>query len=307
MPAAPGAKMMEYLVARLAALPLLSPVAVLLDDVLRDPRTMVEEVAQIVAQDPPIAMRMIRAVNSAYYGLPEPLTDLHRAIRILGFDAVQEIARQPSLLQLFAIRRPEDAPFNVRMEGLWQHAIATGVAARILWQRQESGDALPAFTVGLLHDVGKAALLLLWPDMAERALALARTERLSLVMAERRLLPFDHAQLGRALCQVFGQPEAIAFAVGRHHNVRSGARDEACSVLAAIAHVADILARALGAGWWGDHVMPRLDLAARVTLSLQGGDARALLDAVEVAYPQALITLRNFFPARVAMLPAARH
>ena len=302
-PTAPVAATMEMLVTRLHALPLTSPVSALLTDLLTDPNITVEEIARVIALDPAIAMRLIRTVNSAYFGLPEPLTDLVRAIQFLGFNAVHEIVGYASLLRLFSVRVPHQASVNARIDGLWQHAIATGVAARILGRRQHASDDLPYMTVGLLHDIGKVALLLLQPGAYEEALHLARAERIPLVVAERRVLPFDHAQLGRQICEGFGQPEAIAFAVGRHHSVRSGARSEACSELAAVAHVADILARALGAGWWGDLVMPRLDLAARATLNLEAEDARLLLDTLEEEYPRTAAAMRAIFPVQMVQFP----
>ena len=297
---------MEMLVTRLHALPLTSPVVGLLTELLTDPNITVDEIARVVALDPSIAMRLIRTVNSAYFGLPEPLTDLVRAIQFLGFNAVQEIVKYASLLRLFNMRVPNQAAVNARIEGLWQHAVATGAAARILARRLHVSDDLPYMTVGLLHDVGKVALLLLQPQRYEEALYLARSERIPLVVAERRILPFDHTQFGRVICEGFGQPEAIAFAVGRHHSVRSGARYEACSELAAVAHVADILARALGAGWWGDQVMPRLDLAARATLNLEADDARQLLDALEEEYPRISATMRAIFPIHMVSLHAPK-
>lgn len=292
----------ELIVARILPLPLTSPISELVQSLLDDPLIAVDEIARAVALDPTLAMRLIRTVNSAYFGLPEPLTDLTRAIQFLGFDTVRESVRQASLLRLFTLRVVGQDAINARLDGLWHHAIATGVAARMLGRRQGAQDDLAHFTVGLTHDVGKVALLLTMPAAYERALAMARAERLPLVVAERRVLPFDHAQVGRARCDALGQPEAIAYAVGRHHTVRSGGRNEACSELAAVAHVADILARALAAGWWGDQVMPRLDGAARLTLNLEADDARPLLDALEAEYPRALTALRSAFPTRMVAL-----
>lgn len=292
------------LITQMRQMALPSPILPLLDALLDDGPTSAEDVTRIVALDPTIALRMLRAANSAYFALPEPVTDLSQAIQYIGLDVVREIVRQPSLLSLFTIRLPEQPELNARLGGLWQHAIATAAAARILARRQGSADLL-AVAAGLLHDIGKTSLLLAQPDAYARALRMAAAERIPVVVAERRLLPCDHATLSRALCLAWNLPEEVALAVGRHHSVRAGARTEACSDLAAIVHVADILARALGAGWWGDAVMPRLDPAARSALNLESTDARTLLDALEADYPRAITTLGTLFAPRVLSLARA--
>jgi putative nucleotidyltransferase with HDIG domain len=290
---------LSHLVTQMRQWAVPSPIVALLDALLDDGTTSADDVARIVALDPSIALRLVRAANSAYFAPPEPVTDLAQAIHYMGLDVVREIVRQSSVLSLFTLRLPTQPELNARLAGLWQHAIATAAAARILARRQGSADLL-AVAAGLLHDIGKVALLLAQPEAYARALRMAAAERIPIVTAERRLLPCDHATLGRALCLAWNLPEEVALAVGRHHSVRAGARTEACSDLAAIVHVADILARALEAGWWGDAVMPRLDPAARAALDLQSTDARTLLDALEADYPRAATTLGTLFAPRMA-------
>ncbi len=297
-PSLPVAATVEALVARLRSFTRPSPILPLLDDLLADPAASAEDVARIVALDPTVAMRVVRAVNSAYCALPEPITALPRAVQFLGSEVVHEIARPPSLLSLFTLRLPGQADLNARIAGLWQHSVAAAAAARLLARRQGAADDLPFVAAALTHDAGKVALLLLLPEEYARVIQLAATEGIAITTAERRLLPCDHAALGRALCEAWGQPEEIALAVGRHHSVRSGGRLEACSEIAAVVQVADILARALGVGWWGDAVMPRLEPAARVALDLQAGDARTLLDALDADYPRALATLGTLYAPR---------
>ncbi len=296
---------LDALVARLRGLPLTSPVTARITDVLDDPTASTEDVARTAALDPALAMRLIRSANSAYFSLPEPVTQVGRAIQFMGFEATREIAASPSPLPLFTLRFADQARLNERIAGLWQHAIAAGAAARILAQRQGLADDLMPQAAALLHDIGKVAMLIALPEAYERAIRMAAAEHISLVAAERRLLPFDHAQVGRHLCAAWGQPESVSAAVGRHHSVRSGTADEAYSELAAIVHVADILARALGAGWWGDGIMPRLDSSARHALRLGPDDARLLLGQLDAAYPQAAATFMGVFVPRMVTVAHA--
>ncbi len=295
-PVMPRDSEIEAFVAPLWRIASASPVSDTIQTMAHDSAMDVSALSRIVAQDPTLALRIIRAVNSAYFGVAEPVTNLERAIHLLGFETVMELAQSPSLARLCCVHVVGQEWANVRLHGLWQHALAAATAARLLAQRQGGDDELTAFAAGLVHDAGKVALLLLAPERYGDVLHEAMHERLPVIVVERRMLPFDHAQIGRNLCLQWGLPDAVALAVGRHHTVRSGGRFDAVSELAAIVHVADILARALGAGWWGDQVMPRLDPAARATLHLEAGDAGELLTALEDAFPRVERSMQQAFP-----------
>lgn len=270
-----------------------SPVAAHVRALLDDPAATLADVTQAVLLDPTVAARITRAVNTAYFGQKEPVRVVGRAIQLMGFDGVRALLAEPGLLQCFALRAPGQAAVNARLEGLWLHSVAAGVAARHVAARLGVSDDNPYFAAGLLHDVGKVALLLLRAPDYERAIWQAMAEGLPLAQTERRVFGFDHAHMGRALCEQWGVPEAIAGAVGRHHSVRSGGPREAYSDLAATAQLADILARTLGLGWWGDRVMPRLEPATRTALELIPDDAAALLEAIEADLPAMLTTLHS--------------
>ncbi len=290
---------MAILLTQLGQLPLASPLNVTLGTLLGDPQTSLDEIAHSVRADPTVATRLLRAANSAFFGQVEPIADLTRAMRLMGLEAVREIIGDSSLLRLFSLRLPGQPQVNAHLGGLWKHSVATGVAARLLTRRVPKIDDLAAFAAGLLHDIGKAALALLGSAGFAEAMQLAAAERVPLVAAERQVMRFDHALLGRQICEAWGQPEDVCVAVGRHHSVRSGGLYDCISPLAAVVHVADILARALGVGWWGDRVMPRLDPAASALLHLEPNDAPELLAALEEEYPRVLAHLSGLFPDRI--------
>jgi putative nucleotidyltransferase with HDIG domain len=288
--------LIDSLVAQVQGFPLDTTIAPMLNALLNDTHATMAEIANTLALDPTIAARAMRMINSAYFGIPTIVTDLTRAVQLMGLDIVRDIGNSSSLLRIFTIRRPDLPLINSHLDGLWRHSIATGVAARLLCQRQNLGNEHVYFSAGLLHDVGKAALLLLKQSEYSAALRLALHERLPIMLAERQVLNFDHAHLGRQLCESWGQPDDVCQAIARHHSVRAGGPDEAFSVMSAAVHVADIVARALGVGWWGDRVMPRLDSAARATLGLNPPDADELMELLDEEYPPMLAHMTSLFP-----------
>lgn len=287
----------EVLIGRLRGMPLTSPIARMLDELLDDPATSVDEVSHVIALDPSLAMRLLRMVNSAYFAAGEHVTEIGRAVRMVGFDAMHDVAEYGSLVRLFGMRVSDQPAINARLEGLWRHAVATATAARILSRRAGDKGEISAFAAGMLHDIGKTAFWLTLPVRYEQVVRVARAERASIAQAERETIGFDHAQLGRIMCVAWGQPTEISDAVWRHHSVRSGGIEDAFSHLAAIVHVADILARALGDGWWGDLIMPRLDPAASTALELKAGDAESLLESLSDEYPRVWAQLSSVFPS----------
>jgi putative nucleotidyltransferase with HDIG domain len=284
------------LISQLDGLPLKATITPAVLSVLEDTSATLDEISRVIAQDPTIATRIIRTAQSAMFGMMFPGTGLTRAIQIMGLDMVREIVRGSSLLRIFALRYPGQARLNARLEGLWRHSVATGVAAQILCRRHKNVLPITYFAAGLLHDIGKAAFVLLRSEGYEEVVQMAQTERIPVIIAEHRLLDFDHARLGRDICEAWGQPEDICIAVGRHHSVRAGTIQDAHGLLTATIHVADILAHAFGVGWWGDTVMPRLDPAAIAVLNLSLADAHTLLDEIETEYPRTLAHLNTLFP-----------
>ncbi len=297
---------LEALLTMVRGLPLGSPlpgaIAVLLDR----PQTTIADIVQALQRDPALAMRVLRAVNSAYYGMKDPIRTVARAVQLIGFETIREYLDQPSPLCIFTLRLHANAAINTRLDGLWRHALATGAAARVLardanFQRQfRIDDATPFVAACILHDVGKSIFSLLIPTEYERCIWAAASEGIPLIQAERRLFPFDHAMLGRQVCQEWGLTEVISNAVGRHHTLRGGGLGGGADIdeLTAMVHVADILARTYGVGWWGDRSRPQIDGRAIDILRLRSVDITDLLNQIDEEYPRMEAQFDIVFPPR---------
>ncbi len=278
------------------ALPLQSGVRDSVIALMEDPTTSLADIARTISFDPALAVRLLNIINSAFYGLNERITDITKALQLMGLGAAREVAEGMSLSRLFSLRKTDDPAFSARQEGLWRHSVATGAAAEIIGRKARISNDIICFTAGFLHDIGKSAMLTLQTAEYNRILNIAKNEKVSLFIVERRVLGYDHAMLGRLLCNVWGQPDEIGVAVGRSHSVRSGAVDQPYSMLAAVTHMADIFARSLGVGWWGDRIMPRLDPAASLSLGLAPEDAADLLDEVAEEYKIKMAQMSRYYP-----------
>src|SRR5438477_10152579 len=132
---------------------------------VEDPRSTASQLHKIVAHDPALVTRILKVVNSAFYGLPGQIGSVERAIVLLGLNAVKNIAVAASLGQLF---RGAKLCEGFTAKDLWTHCIAVGVAARDLAKQLKLPIADEAFLAGMIHDVGILISLQLYPEQIRK-------------------------------------------------------------------------------------------------------------------------------------------
>src|SRR4051794_941845 len=185
---------------------------------VEDPKSTAAALHKIVAHDPALVTRILKVVNSAFYGLPGQIGSIERAIVMLGLNAVKNIAVAASLGQLF---RGSKLCEGFTPKDLWKHCIAVGVASRDLAQQMKLPMAEEAFLAGMIHDMGVLVSLQLWPEqlraVCERA-QVANGSGPKFHEMEREMIGVDHQQLGAALAENWKFPLACQLVAGNHHD-----------------------------------------------------------------------------------------
>jgi HD-like signal output (HDOD) protein len=257
---------MRDLVAREVRLVSFPDIYLKIRGVIDDPLSSARRIAEVVGKDPALTVRLLRLVNSSYYGFPKAITSIHRAVAIVGSNQLSSLALAVSALSVF-----RDIPGAfVDVKSFWIHSVAVGVLARILAFRRRTRDEERHFLAGLLHDMGRIVLYNQLPGPMTEALRRASRERLPLVEAERAILGFDHADLARRRLTVWNIPESIRDLACAHHIPGAGSPDEAGL------HGADFLANALRWGTSGTVMVPPLDPAVEL-LELDEGTLETVL------------------------------
>src|ERR1700742_1707997 len=118
---------------------------------VEDPRSSAAKLHKIVSHDPALITRILKVVNSSFYGLPGQIGSVERAIVLLGLNAVKNIAVAASLGSLF---RGVKLCEGFTAKDLWSHCIAVAVTARELAKQMKLPIADEAFLAGLIHDIG---------------------------------------------------------------------------------------------------------------------------------------------------------
>jgi len=266
-------KDLKSIISDVRELPTLPQVAVTLMDLLDDASTGAPEINRVMARDPALASKILKLVNSAYYGLSNRISSLNQAIVILGFKTVKSVALSASVMGLF--KAPgETGPFNRAI--FWKHSIGCACVARLVARKQKGLDAETAFSAGLLHDIGKLVLDHYVPSDIEAIVELAEKNGSSFLEAERAILQTDHAEIGRWVTEKWGLPKELVAAIGYHHDIEAAPEKS----LVAVVQFADYLAKLKGIAASGSCETPELAKDVWSMLSVDKGDLPELVNTI---------------------------
>ncbi len=223
--------------ARIGDIATLPEITTRIISVVDDPKSTARDLHNIIKNDPALATKILKVVNSAFYGLPGQVSDLDRAIVLLGLSAVKNIAISASISRLFTTAKLSDK-FTAR--DVWRHSVAVGVATRqfcgLIGKRAFSEEA---FLAGLIHDLGLLVERQAFPDqLAEVIRAASKSER-PFCELEREIVGADHQALGAALAAKWKFPRPLQVVLGYHHNVTNLSEDH--RLLPTIVYAADVL------------------------------------------------------------------
>jgi HD-like signal output (HDOD) protein len=265
---------LKRLIARVEDLPTLPRTVLRITEMVNDPRASARDLARIITDDQVLTARLLKLVNSSFYGFPQRVSTVTGAIVLVGFDAIRNLLLTTSVFDLFPSRTPRD---RRHQEALWDHSLGCAIGAKTIGGvlRHEKLEEL--FVAGLLHDIGKIVEMALLPDAFARILTKIAQERVLISAAEQEILGCTHADIGRLLGQRWNLPARLISVIEHHH---SPAGAGAWTVEASVVHLADILARALGLGSGGDDKVPVLDRSAWELLRLKPSALDSILGAM---------------------------
>jgi HD-like signal output (HDOD) protein len=203
---------------------------------VEDPKSSAGQLHKIVSHDPALVTRILKVVNSAFYGLPGQIGSIERAIVLLGLNAIKNIAVAASLGQMFRGAKLCD---EFGAKDLWTHCIAVGVTARELAKHMKVPVADEAFIAGMIHDVGILVSLQIQPEQLRTACERSKAPGANFCEIEREVMGMDHQQLGQALAEQWKFPRSCQLVAGHHHRPTQLADQH--RLLVTLVYVADTL------------------------------------------------------------------
>ncbi len=201
------------LLEKLNDIPTLPMVANQVTNLINDPNSSSGDIAEVLRKDQVLTAKVLKLVNSPYYGIPGDVTDVQRALAFLGFNTLAQLVLSISVFSLF----PKDEESFFSVLDFWNHALATAVASEKLAKHIGHEKPEECFTCGLLHDVGKLVLKQIAPSEFESLVKVAKTNEISFIEAEEKLNIPTHGYLGEHIAEKWRLPQVIRSSIRYHH------------------------------------------------------------------------------------------
>jgi diguanylate cyclase (GGDEF)-like protein len=194
-------------------LPTLPAIAVKILDTVKDEKCSLKMIGEILSYDPPLTGKILGLINSSFYGLPAKVSTVAHAVNLLGLNTVTKVALSFSLLRLGKSAPKND--FNYLK--FWRDSLVTAVAGRLMARRLIPDLAEDAFTLGLLHEIGRLSLNQSLPKQYGLVLKEREECLTDYFAAEDKILGLNHMELGAYLIRQWGLPDSFCQAVQNHH------------------------------------------------------------------------------------------
>ncbi len=174
------------------------------------------KLATVIETDPVLSAMVIRMANSPIYGTSRGRVDsLERAIIVLG---QYRIIDSTVIYITRTLRKISKASWGIGEIEFWKHSIGVAVAARMLANRMNISHAQQCFLAGLMHDIGKIALMSHDASLYKEAMRSAEETRRPLYYAELETFGITHSMVGAEICKSWFLPVTTVKAVAYHHD-----------------------------------------------------------------------------------------
>ena len=182
-------------------------------EAINDPEANTDDIANLISKDIGLTTKILKLVNSPYFGLPAKVTTISHALSIIGLSPIGTLVLASTLMSQF-----KNIPENyVTMESFWSHSIASGIAAKEICKLKKLKNGESLYIAGIIHDIGSLVIYKKYPEKAHEALIQCNEYGQGLIDSEQKFLGFDHAQLGSALIEKWNLPKLIQETTEFHH------------------------------------------------------------------------------------------
>ncbi len=206
-------------------------------ELTRDINCLPKELVAVIEKDPVITLKVLKIINSAYYGLPKKITSINQSVVYLGINTLKNLALSFSTMGMLTSKNA--AGFDV--QNYLVSSLLTANLTRLLAAKYApENDATDCYIAGLLHDFGKVVFALYMAEEFRQAMDVSTNEGISLHQAEERVIGADHTVVGAMLVKRWQFPESMVECIAHHHDVPQ------VSSLGECLFVADLIAEKLG-------------------------------------------------------------
>jgi HD-like signal output (HDOD) protein len=209
-----GKALVDAAIADVGEIATLPEVTVKIIHIVENPKSTARDLHEVIRNDPALSARILKVVNSAFYGLPGQIASIDRAIVLLGLSAVKNIAIAASMTHLF-----NAGPAIEGFSGaeVWKHSVATGVASRMLSAAQGRPIVEESFLAGIIADLGLLVERQVFSKQLAEIIAQFNADGGDFCELETQVIGADHQAFGAALAAKWRFPQPLCTTIGYHH------------------------------------------------------------------------------------------
>ena len=252
-----------------------------LNKVISNPYSSIFDMGLIITEDQSLTARILRLANSTFFLFPSKVETVTQAVTIIGTQQILDLVLATSVINLFE-GIPEDL---ISVGDFWRHSLGCGVIARIIAIYKREPNAERFFVAGILHDIGRLIICTKIPEMFREVVLDCREHGELLFVGERKIIGFDHAEMGGVLLDEWKIPLSLKEIVACHHYPL---RAKHFPTGAAIVHIAEFITHAMQFGRSGDPYVPPINTRAWEMLNLPTSLLSSICDQAEKHFNAAL-------------------
>jgi len=265
-------------VVRLVSLP---EVCIRVNEMMDDPVVNATDIGKVIAQDTSLTARLLKIVNSAFYGFQARIDTVSRAVTVIGLRELRGLVLAASAVESFS-KLPNDV---LNLVNFWRHSVYCGVVAQLLAQKCNVLHSERLFIAGLLHDIGKLVITNKMINESREVIKRVETKKIPDYDAEQAILGFDHAEVGGELLKEWNMPESLCNAVKYHHRPRAAMEP---TIEICIAHIANIITIRAEHGMSDGAIVPPIEAIALEMTGLVEADFEAVINRAGMVFSEAL-------------------
>lgn len=267
-----GKNRIREIVERVERMPPLAPTVARIMEIADSANADPRDLNKVITMDPVLTGRVLKLVNSAYFGLGTKVTQIIRAIVLLGLNTIKNLALSTAVLGTYS---GSERPSGLDMDLFWEHSLAVATYSKLCAMKMGVDQSLQEeyFAAGLLHDLGKVVFDSQIPEEFSRSLKVARLGGLSLLDAENRTLLVSHSEAGAWLAGKWSFTPALIAVAGQHHNPPTSGEH---AKLVHTVHLGNVVAKSMRLGFSGSDRLEQVNPSTWEILGLSPDDSRKM-------------------------------
>jgi putative nucleotidyltransferase with HDIG domain len=276
----------DYYLNKSKHFPTLPTIYTSLMNVISNPRSTIQDVADVISRDQASSSKLLRIANSSFYSIKGKISTISQAVFYLGFNEVRNILLALSVMDVFS---KAGASSNYNILNLWRHSIAVGVISKLLAQKIGLKDTEDFFVAGILHDIGKLFFMHSFKKEYDELITKAKEESRRLIDLEYEKYGVSHDLVGGMLADKWSLPHSLKKVIQFHNaGVIAGKTD---TILACV-HLGNIIAVMMDSESLGDIYIPQPRFEIWNVLNLPPGSLADMYQPIDESVKSAYTILK---------------